>query len=194
MARTRAFDETEALDRAMALFWEQGYVATSVRDLTSHAGISSSSLYATFGDKRDIYHAALARYREIEREQFGAILADSQAIRPTMGDLFADLIDSLLVDDGSRGSFTLNAAIELGGRDPDVTAQLRAHFDDICDLLVERLVDAQERGEIGRRHTPDDLARYLLFGLYSVATMVRIYPDREHLDRMAGMILGILDY
>lgn len=193
MARTKAFDETEVIDRALAMFWQQGYEATSVRDLLSHAGISSSSLYATFGDKHELFCAALDRYRALEREQFATILADSQAIRPTLNDLYATLIDTLLLDDGSRGSFTLNAAIELGGRDLPVLDRLRQHFDDVCGMLASRLAEAQARGEINAVTPAADLARYLLFGLYSLATMARIYPDRKLLEGMAGMLMAILD-
>lgn len=192
MARTKAFSEAEALDQAMTLFWEQGYEATSVRDLATRAGIGLSSLYNAFGDKRDVYGAALERYRAMEREQFAAILDASSAIRPTLAGLFDELIDMLL-SGGGRGSFTLNAAVELGGRDPAVTAQLRAHFDDICDLLAGRLAAAQAAGEITAARRPDELARYLLFGLYSLAMMVKIYPDRQRLAGMAEILLAILD-
>lgn len=193
MARTKAFDETEALDRAMSLFWERGYEATSVRDLISAAEISSSSLYNAFGDKRDIYGAALDRYRLTEREQFVELLSAPRSVSDTLAGLFAELIEMLMGEDGTRGSFTLNAAIELGGRDPDITAQLRAHFDDLCELLAVRLAGAQSAGEISARHAPNELAYYILFGLYSLATMVKIYPDQASLDKMAEMILSILD-
>jgi TetR/AcrR family transcriptional repressor of nem operon len=193
MSRTREFDEVEALDRAMALFWEQGYEASSVRELTSRTGVSSSSLYAAFGDKHDIYGAALARYRAIEREQFAAQLAASQAIRPTLAAMYAGLIDDLLADEDNRGSFSLNAAIELGGRDPAITAQLREHFDDIAGLLAGRLAAAQEGREISGRHTAADLAQFLLLGVYSLATLVKIDPNRARLERMAKLFLAILD-
>lgn len=192
MARIKTFDETVALDRMMALFWEQGYEATPVRDLAGRAGIGLSSLYNAFGDKRDIYGAALERYRAIEREQFAATLRESAAIRPTIAAVFAELIDMLLAG-GSRGSFTLNAAIELGGRDEAITAGLREHFDDISDLLAGRLAEARAAGEISSTWSPDELARYLAFGLYSLATLVKIYPDRARLEAMAGMVLSVLD-
>lgn len=193
MARTKAFDETQAIDHAMDLFWAQGYEATSIRELATGSGIGISSLYNAFGDKRDLYGAALDRYREMERAQFAAILAASENVRPTLRVLFADLIDTVLGEEGSRGSFTLNAAVELGGRDPLVTAQLRAHFDDLAEMLAGPLAEAQTRGEISGTRSPADLANYLLIGLYCLAALAKIYPDRARLEGLAGMILGILD-
>ncbi|MCZ2114860.1 MAG: TetR/AcrR family transcriptional regulator [Anaerolineae bacterium] len=197
MARTIAFDETQALDRAMLLFWEQGYEATTVRDLTTATGLSTSSLYNTFGDKRELFLAALQHYRQDERRQFAGILSAPGPLRGTLAGLFAELIETLVADDGLKGSFTLNAAIELGGRDPDVTALLRDHFDDLCDMLADRLSEArlwgELAGEIVRRHDPADLARYILFGLYSMATMVKVYNDRARMDKMAEIILATLD-
>ena len=194
MARSKAFDEGRALDGAMALFWEQGYEATSVRDLTARAGISSSSLYATFGDKRELYGAALERYRALEQEQFAADLASGQPVRVLLAGMVANLIDTLLVDDGTRGSFTLNAAIELGGRDPAITRQLRAHFEAISGLLARRLAEAQRAGEIEAATPPDELAAYLLLGIYSLAVMVKIIPDRPQLEAAAAIMLSVLDH
>lgn len=193
MARTKAFDETQAIDHAMDLFWAQGYEATSIRELATGSGIGISSLYNAFGDKRDLYGAALDRYREIERAQFAGILAASESVRPTLQVLFADLIDTVLGAEGSRGSFTLNAAVELGGRDPLVTAQLRAHFDDLAEMLAGPLAVAQARGEISAARSPADLSNYLLIGLYCLAALAKIYPDRTRLEGLAGMILAILD-
>lgn len=193
MARTKAFDQELTLDRAMSLFWERGFEATSVRDLIAGAGISSSSLYATYGDKHEIYLAALERYRARERADFAANLAEPRPLRPLLAGLLATTIDALLADDGRRGSFTLNAAVELGGHDPAVTAQLRAHFDDIGALLAERLSAAQSEGEITVRFPALDLARYLLMGIYSLAMMAVIYPDRQMLERAAAVMLAALD-
>lgn len=193
MARTKAFDQTVALDQAMTLFWERGYEATSVRDLITTTGISTSSLYNAFGDKREIYIAALERYRQAERRRFEEMLASPEPVRRMLAGLFDDLIDILSADDGAKGSFTLNAAIELGGRDAGVTAELRDHFDDLSGLLAERLAEAQRQGEIAPRFAPLDWARYVLFSLYSLATMAKVYDGRAGLDKMAEIVLATFD-
>ncbi|MFJ9521145.1 TetR/AcrR family transcriptional regulator [Kitasatospora sp. NPDC101801] len=62
--RPRSFDREAALARAVDLFWERGYEATSVADLTAAMGIRPPSLYAAFGDKRSLFEAAVASYQQ----------------------------------------------------------------------------------------------------------------------------------
>src|SRR4029077_11955803 len=62
--RPRSFDRGRALERAMHVFWRQGYEATSVSDLTRAMHINPPSLYAAFGDKEQLYLEALARYQQ----------------------------------------------------------------------------------------------------------------------------------
>jgi TetR/AcrR family transcriptional repressor of nem operon len=62
MARTREFDTEAAVERAMRVFWCKGYEATSISDLVEATGVQRGSLYAAFGSKQGLYHAALDRY------------------------------------------------------------------------------------------------------------------------------------
>ena len=63
MARTKDFDENEALNKAIAIFWHKGYNGTSMQDLVEGLGISRSSLYDTYGDKHTLFIKALESYQ-----------------------------------------------------------------------------------------------------------------------------------
>ena len=67
MARPKEFDQDKALDKAMTLFWQKGYEATSIQDLVDHLGIGRRSLYDTFKSKHDLFIAALDRYQALNR-------------------------------------------------------------------------------------------------------------------------------
>src|SRR5919202_1981749 len=62
--RPRGFDPDDALDRAMAAFWDAGFAGTSLDALGAATGLNRPSLYLAFGDKRALYRAAMRRYTE----------------------------------------------------------------------------------------------------------------------------------
>lgn len=62
LGRPRNFDLDEALDRALVIFWRQGYEGTSLTDLTEAMGIGKPSMYAAFGNKEQLFRKALQRY------------------------------------------------------------------------------------------------------------------------------------
>ena len=60
--RPLSFDRDAALETAMHVFWERGYEAASIADLTSAMGITPPSLYTAFGDKEQLFLEAIERY------------------------------------------------------------------------------------------------------------------------------------
>src|SRR5688500_18902266 len=88
MARHKEFDKAEVLEKAMLLFWRQGYEATSVRDLIEATGISSSSLYESFGDKRALYLAALRLYCQGEAASFQAMIRQHVSLKEVLAQAF----------------------------------------------------------------------------------------------------------
>ena len=54
MSRHKEFDREDVLEKAMQVFWSQGYECTSVQDLVDAMGINRGSIYATFGDKHGL--------------------------------------------------------------------------------------------------------------------------------------------
>lgn len=193
MARLKAFDQDDVLDRAMRLFWQQGYEATSIRDMLAHVGISSSSLYETYGDKHALYLAALAHFRQIEYDLIQTQLTKSSSAKEVIRHWYTQLIDDLLADPYHRGSFTVNAAIEMGTRDPEVAAELQAHFDEVTASLAAFLRAGQQRGDVRPGLDPVALAQFFLSTLFGIAVQVKIYPSRPLLENIATAALGILD-
>ena len=184
MARPKEFDESRALVDAMGLFWERGYEATTMRDVAARAGLALSSLYATFESKHALYLAALAEYRRTEREQVVRLLAAPRPVREALADLYKRLIANLTADPARRGSFTLNAAIELGGQDEAVPGQLREHFDDICALLAPPLATHMPSAGYIQAYPPgvrENGGQYSHGGIWALMAQARSaqWPDAD---------------
>jgi len=119
--RSKEFDQAAVIEQAMALFCEKGYAATSIRDLVARLGVSSSSLYSTFGDKDAIFLLALKRHSRLEREMLRQVLNQpTSAPKDLLRQMFQRLIDSLLANELPGGSLMLKASVELENRKPEV--------------------------------------------------------------------------
>ena len=102
MARPRKFDRDVLLEKALEVFWERGYEATTVQDLGARMGIHPGSLFGTFGDKRTLFYEALNRYEERIRGILFALLEEPIPRRTALEKLFAVTIE-LLIDARAAG-------------------------------------------------------------------------------------------
>lgn len=131
--RPREFDKDTALDAAMALFWRQGYEATSLDDLTRAMDLSRSSFYGSFGSKHDVLLAAIQRYNDSRY----ALLQQLVAAEPDPGRALRTAIVAISNSRGSReGCFLINSAVELAPHDPEVETLSRRHLERLEGLLA----------------------------------------------------------
>ena len=179
MPRTKEFDPDVVLDAAMRLFWRQGYATTSMADLTEHLGIARASLYATFGNKHDLYLKALDRYAaggaSIDFDELLAVpgsplaaverLLEAVAAVPTAG--------------GPLGCLVANATVETGPEDTAVRQRLEATRARMETALVGALLRARALGEISAQADPRVLARYLLVLVTGMLVLGRAGEDQS---------------
>src|SRR4051794_40952815 len=102
--RPRAYDPGEALARAAATFWKAGYAGTSLDDRVGAPGMTRPSLYAAFGDKREIYLKTLDYYMEESRALARAALEDDPPLRVFLKRFYDKALD-LYFGDGPRGCY-----------------------------------------------------------------------------------------
>jgi TetR/AcrR family transcriptional repressor of nem operon len=191
MARPREFDEATVLEAAMNCFWQQGYEATSVRDLSEQMGITGASLYNAFGDKRSLYRQALAYYVEhsvhdrINRLQR---LPPLDAIRC----FFAEIIERSVTDSKRRGCFLVNAALEVAPYDPKIGELVAREMELLGSFFYGCVARGQENGTIAPAQPPAELAKLLLSVLLGLRVLARSRPQRELLEGAVAGVLGML--
>jgi AcrR family transcriptional regulator len=168
MARPRQFDEDEALDQAMKLFWRHGYEGTSLSDLTEAMGINRPSLYATFGNKEALFHRALERYIEGPGASVTAALALPTA-REAVEALLRMYADAPSVPGRPLGCLVVSGALGCSAEAEPIRKELSQVRAASIASLRKRLERAQREGELPESTRPGDLARYLWTVLHGMA-------------------------
>jgi TetR/AcrR family transcriptional regulator, transcriptional repressor for nem operon len=192
MARPREFDVEAALDRAMHLFWSKGYEAASLDDLCEATGLSRSSLYATFGSKRDLLLRSVERYVQQRAPDMAAILAQPVPVREAFGLLAKRFIDQIVAGPGRRGCFLGNCAAELPRNDRAALAEVRKGLESTEATFRAALARAQSRGELPASADIDALARFLTAGFQGLRLIGKVKPDRDALEDIAATMLRCL--
>ncbi|TDD46260.1 TetR family transcriptional regulator [Nonomuraea terrae] len=179
MPRTKEFDPDAALQKALELFWERGYEATSMADLVERLGIARASIYATFGGKRDLYLKALERY--VEQGDVVEPLSQPGPALPAIRAFLDAYVAECLADELRRGCMVVNTAVEFGSRDPVVSRKVVASWAEMEAVLAGALVRARAQGEIPAGKDPHALARFLLVLVQGVRVLGRADPDARRL-------------
>ena len=192
MARPREFEHEAVLDRAMRIFWSRGYEATSVQDLVDQMGIQRGSLYATFGNKRALFLAAIDRYDHVVTAKLLAALDEPTSGVEAIRRFFQLKIEGAIAANRPRGCLVTNSATELASRDRRTASRVGAVLTKIEAAFERAVFRAQKAGEIDPRRDPRALARFLTSSAQGLSVMAKTSPERAVLEDIVGVILTVL--
>lgn len=193
MARVREFDTDEAVRRAMELFWERGYEATSLQDLTDALEIGRGSLYAAFGSKNGLFQAALARYRQEQAQPLLDALASDADIRTALRQLLGGVVAKAVADERRRGCLVVNSATERIPHDADTAAAVRRVLASIREAIEDALRRAQQRGDLRAGKEPRALAGFFVTFMNGLRVAAKADPDERSLTSSVEAALTVLD-
>ena len=192
MVRYATFDRDQVLDKAMALFWRQGFAASSVQDLVDATGLSRSSLYAAFGDKRGLFLAAVDRYVETASAQRIQALRTGRDPLASIRHFFDDLV-AFSVGEGRRlGCLLTNEAVELAPSEPEFDRRFRASLAEVEKAFAEALGRAQRAGEIGAARDLRALSRMLTNTVQGLRVLARAGVDEPVLRDIVNETLAAI--
>ena len=176
----------------MDVFWCKGFEATSLADLLKATGLSKSSLYATFGGKRELFVAACDAYREERAREMHQILVRAPA-REAIEHFFRKIVTDAGNGDTSRGCMSINQAVEMAPRDADIRTRVFQDFALIEGALALAIERGQAEGSVKNTKSALNLARLLVLGFPGLQVMVRAGGDKSLLDETLNLLLSILD-
>lgn len=190
--RPRTFDIDRAVDAAMTVFWQKGYAATTVPDLTAAMGISPPSLYAAFGSKEQLFRRVLDRYDEGPSRFVPAALAAPTA-RRVIEQLLRGAAAMMTSRRNPGGCLMVRSEGSCGGgRDDPLRQEVVARLIGGEAGLRRRLEAARTEGDLPSDADPAGLARYVMTVNYGIAVQAAIGASRDQLDRMIDDVVARL--
>jgi AcrR family transcriptional regulator len=146
--RPRSFDRDKALERAMHVFWRQGYEGTSVSDLTHAMGINPPSLYAAFGDKEQLYLEALGRYQQRRVESMAKWFEEEPTAKAAVRRLLTEAARELARSGAPRGSMLVLSATQCSAE--SLQPELAERRASVWAILEERIERGVREAELPR--------------------------------------------
>ncbi|MNO93870.1 HTH-type transcriptional repressor ComR [compost metagenome] len=190
LARNKEFEINEVLDKAIQLFWMQGYEKTSMQDLVDFMGIHRRSIYDTFGDKHALYLKALQRYESTQNKKMRFLVEKQEPVK----ELIRQFLESSIRKEGEpQGCFIVNSGVELGVLDPEVASFVEDSYSKTEQLLYNLVQIGQQKGELRATLEPEAISHYLMNAWLGLRTMVKTATDQGKLTSIIHTTLNTLD-
>jgi TetR/AcrR family transcriptional regulator, copper-responsive repressor len=187
--RPRSFDRAEALECAIAVFWEHGYDTTSIALLTRALGIGAPSLYAAFGDKRTLFLEALDRYLRTYGAFTERALAEEPNARDAVERLLREAAAAYTGPEHPRGCLLITAATNCSPQSTDIAVHLREIRAVGARALTDKIAAAARTGELPAHTDAHALAAFYGAVIQGMSAQARDGATRADLEQIAEVAL-----
>lgn len=186
--RPRSFEEADVLDVAKDLFWQRGYEATSIKDLTEAMGMTPPSLYAAFGSKEALYHRVLDRYVET----FGHQLLEGLFEEPDLKKAVSRIVH-IWAQVLTSGAHPKGCMISLGmtNHAPEhtcVAQELAVRRANTTRLILDRLESSKD--QLPDRTYLPGLANYIAMAILGMSVQARDGMSTQDMLRVADQVMA----
>ncbi|WP_272024018.1 TetR/AcrR family transcriptional regulator [Olleya namhaensis] len=175
MARKKQYIEEEVIDKAMQLFWRNGYENTSMQMLEKAMGINKFSIYSSFESKHGLFLESLKQYKtkvNIILEKFKNGTQGVEDIKQ----FFYDSVSSNFKNDKIKGCLVTNTYNEFSETEDElVKAQMTTFMANLKEIIIQKLALDPNKNEA----TVLKQANYLLLAKHGLAAASRVNTKQE---------------
>lgn len=192
MPRTKQFDQQEVLEKAMELFWEKGFHATSMQDLVTYLGINRASLYDTFGGKEALFESAFQLYRQTSTKHIQQLFESEQNVRQGFKALFEKAIEESINDVCKKGCFVVNTTTELIPGDDKIQKILLENKNNAETLFADYVQKGIANGQIDSTKDAREIG-LMLFTLFNgIRVLAKVDSNPKKLKKVVNLGLSVL--
>jgi AcrR family transcriptional regulator len=181
--RPRQFDAQKALSAALKVFWRKGFEGTSLSDLTRAMGINRTSIYASFGNKEELFRKALDLY-EREKQAFICSALELPTARAVAEALLRGSLDIQTSKSDPHGCLKVMSSVACSEQSQSVRKEIVARRLDDETALTARLQRAQAEGDLPDGVDPTGLSRCLYAIIQGMAVQAASGASRHDLERL----------
>lgn len=187
MARTKAFEPVEKLERAKDIFWQKGYQATSMQDLVDTMGLNRGSIYDTYGDKHSLFLMCLKSYSDGMLNDY--LQATDAAKSPVKAiEKIIKRAAARTIEEG-KTCMGVKSAFELASDDEEVHAILKENTGSVVNVLKDLIRKAQKADEINAKRDPAMLANFIVSNFTGFWQLFLVYGDPEMVKQQADFLI-----
>jgi AcrR family transcriptional regulator len=177
------------LDRAMRLFWERGYEATSVSELTEAMGITPPTLYSFFGDKKHLFLEAVDRYQSGPGGFAIKALTEEPTAERSIRRLLIESVSSFSNPKGPKGCLVVLGATNCGVESGDVFEALSDRRRAAEAAVHNRIAAGRAAGELAKGTDIDALTGLITATLFGLAIKARDGASRANLRKIVDQTM-----
>ena len=160
MARCIEFNECEIIEKAMNVFWEKGYHATSMQDLVDAMQINRSSLYNTIGDKHQLFIKCVKTYTEAAIKESKEKIAKEKSPLQALKNIIRDKANWVI--DCEKGCLSIKSIFEMAPEDVEVRNILSKNSDVYTEFMTDVVQKAIDSGELKTTEEASLIAEFIL--------------------------------
>jgi AcrR family transcriptional regulator len=190
--RPRSFDEEQAIDSAMRVFWEKSYEGATMADLTEATGLNRSSIHAAFGSKEGLFLKVVERYWEGPMSHIPKALAEPTLPRVVEA-LIRGMVNFLSTPGNPKGCLAVHGALVCGTNGERVMQFMAEWRKTTVSMIKKRIQQAQRKGELRAEVNAADYARYIAAMMAGLVVQSLNGANRAELTRLADMALQFLE-
>ncbi|WP_166831747.1 TetR/AcrR family transcriptional regulator [Thalassoroseus pseudoceratinae] len=188
----KSFDESEVIEQAMEVFWEKGYAATSISDITEATGIKRGSLYNAFDGKHDLFVRALLKYGYDRRTSKLQMLETVDDPREAIAMFFDSLVKATLNDPGKKGCLLFNTTLEYSSHEDDVQKLVSEGIQEVVSFFEGRIDRGKELSTIPDSVETRPTARTLLALVVGIRVLGRGAFGKTALRQVAQQATSLI--
>ena len=193
MARVKEFDEILALEKAMYLFWSLGYDATSIQALEKAMGLTRTSIYNTYGNKRKLFNKTISHYEETVISNIMTTVESEKNIKIAITKMLDGEINLHFNKENPGGCLIVLSILEKAQHGDESIKLLETIIQNMQIRLEQKISEAKKDGQLSVEIDVHSVAMTIATTVVGIAVMGKAGFSKVSLETIVATTTSLLD-